>query len=309
MIHYYLRTIHDERLRKIPEYQVGCLIYCEEPTADNLNFLKNKFSLNESLLQDALDIYELPRIEEDDGKVYIFLRASTLNNGSDEKRNFTLPILIVISNEFLLFFSKEKVDFLKSFLKEDKLIFTTQRTRLLFKIISKIIEIFHQNLLKVNKDIKRVIFDRNIEEEEIKQLIKYEFIVEDFLNNLIGIRLVIESLLEKRYLNLFLADKKLIEDLKLDIRQLEEMAKSSVKNIVNIREGHEIIFTNVVNKTIKILTAYTIIVSIPTIIASFYGMNVKLPLGDYPPSFFIILMFSFLLMGILYFIFKLKKWL
>jgi magnesium transporter len=60
---------------------------------------------------------------------------------------------------------------------------------------------------------------------------------------------------------------------------------------------------------IKILTAYTIVVSIPTILASLYGMNVKLPLAEKDSAFFIVLFLSFILMGFTALIFKWKKWL
>jgi Mg2+ and Co2+ transporter CorA len=76
MISYYLRTIQDRVLREIPEFAKGCLIYCREPEESELEFLKNKFLLSEDLLNDALDPYEIPRVEKEQDKVYIFLRAS-----------------------------------------------------------------------------------------------------------------------------------------------------------------------------------------------------------------------------------------
>jgi Mg2+ and Co2+ transporter CorA len=122
MISYYLRTIQDRVLREIPEFVKGCLIYCREPKEEELEFLKNKFLLNEDLLNDALDPYEIPRVEKEQDKVYIFLRAPLV-----EKEGIsTFPILVVIGSEFFLLFSQRKFSFLEEFLKKEKqLIFTT----------------------------------------------------------------------------------------------------------------------------------------------------------------------------------------
>jgi Mg2+ and Co2+ transporter CorA len=72
MISYYLRTIQDRVLREIPEFVKGCLIYCKEPKEEELEFLKNKFKINENLLKDALDQYEIPRIEKVCMEKFIF---------------------------------------------------------------------------------------------------------------------------------------------------------------------------------------------------------------------------------------------
>jgi magnesium transporter len=124
---------------------------------------------------------------------------------------------------------------------------------------------------------------------------------------LVSTKVLVTALLQKQHIEFFPTDKELIEDLLVDINQLEEISKSSVKNLVNLREGHEIIFTNIVNKVIKILTAYTILVSIPTILASLYGMNVELPLREHKFAFFIVLFLSFILMAFVALIFRWKK--
>jgi len=307
MIFYYLRTIQDRVLREIPEFARGCLIYCQEPKEEELEFLKNKFALNENLLKDALDPYEIPRIEEVEGKVYIFLRAPLKENG----RIFTTPLLIVVSQEFFLLLSQNKFPFLEEFLKKEKyLIFTTQKTKFFLQILSKICEAFKSTIIFINKEIKRAVFEiKKIEDEEIKEFIRFEVILQDFMSTLVSTKVVLAAILQKQYLELFPADKELIDDLVLEIDQLEEISKSSVKNIVDLREGHEIIFTNMVNKVIKILTAYTILVSIPTILASLYGMNVDLPFGEHKFAFFIVLFLSLVLMFLVALFFKWKKWL
>jgi magnesium transporter len=117
------------------------------------------------------------------------------------------------------------------------------------------------------------------------------------------------SILKQKYLKLFKEDKELIEDVFLKAEQLEDIVNTSLKNINNIRSGYESIFTNNVNKILKMLTFFTILLSIPTAITGFFGMNLKLPFESNPFAYIFVILFSFISMLILFIIFKIKKWL
>ena len=93
------------------------------------------------------------------------------------------------------------------------------------------------------------------------------------------------------------------------IRILLTHPGAELKSIQSIRNAHQIIFNNDLNKTIKLLTSFTIIMTIPTIIASLYGMNISLPLSDHPVAFGIIMLiiFGLSILGIV--IFRLLRWL
>ena len=95
----------------------------------------------------------------------------------------------------------------------------------------------------------------------------------------------------------------------IGIKQSEDICMVSVKSIRSLREAYQILFTNDVNKTIKILTAITIIFTIPTIIASIYGMNINLPLQHSPWAFLIIMNITLVLSLACVYLFVRKKWL
>ena len=306
MIQFYLRTIRDDYPKLISEFQTGCLILVSEPTEGEINLLKEKFLLEDDLIQDALDPYEIPRMELKDSLVYIFLRLPI----KKENELTTFPILVTISKDFFLIFTKEKINFFDEFIQDKEYFYTTQRTKLFIQLLSKIIDLYNLYILQINKEVKSFGLDlRKINESHIKQFVYFEIILQDFLNTLLPTKYLFSNILSKGYLELFPKDKDLIEDLILKIEQLEDIAKTSIKNIVHIREAYEIILTNNVNRAIKFLTALTIIVSIPSIIAGFYGMNVNLPLGGHPLAFWLILFLSFLFMIIIFLIFWRKNWL
>jgi len=91
-----------------------------------------------------------------------------------------------------------------------------------------------------------------------------------------------------RYIDLSEKDHDVLQDTLFAISQSEELCRVNVKSIRSLRDSYQIIFTNDVSKTIKRLTAITIIISIPTMIASIYGMNIVLPLRENPNAFLII---------------------
>ena len=90
-------------------------------------------------------------------------------------------------------------------------------------------------------------------------------------------RNLLETMASGRYMNFYEQDLDLLEDLMIAMHQSEDVCSVNIKSIRSLRDSYHIIFTNDVNRTIKLLTALTIILSIPMIIVSVYGMNVALP--------------------------------
>jgi len=306
MINFYYRSIQDLNLTKITKFRKGCLIVCFEPEEDELKFLKEDLKLNEILINDGLDPYEIPRIEKENELIYIFLRAPIFKL----RDVFTTTLLVVISNNFFLILSKSKIDFLERFILENKNnIITTQKTRLFIQILYEIYENFNSLILKINKEVRRIAFGTSrVEDEEIKRLIRYEIILNDFLDAFLATKVVFNSILKQEYLKLFNPDRELIEDLVLKAQQLEEISNANIRNIANIREGYESIFTNTVNKVLKLLTFFTILLAIPTMITSFFGMNLNLPLANNPSAYLLVILVSVFSTVVLFIIFKLKKW-
>jgi magnesium transporter len=308
MIRFYYRSIQSNTLKRIKNFRNGSFIYVFTPSENDFYFLKENFNLDESLLKDGLDPYEISRIEQKNNKVYIFLRAPFLKA---KEEFFTTTLLIIISDNFFVIFSKEKNFIIDKFIiKNKKNIITTQRTKLFIQILSEIYEYFNYLILKINKEVRKMAFEvSDVSEKEIKKLIRLEIILRDFYDALILDNVIFNAILKKGYLSLFQEDKELIEDLFLKAEQLEDIVSTILKNISNIRLGYESIFANYVNKILKILTFFTILLAIPTVITGFYGMNLKLPFESNPYSYVFVIFISLFLMIALFLIFKFKKWL
>ncbi|MBM3199207.1 MAG: hypothetical protein FJZ58_08180, partial [Chlamydiae bacterium] len=104
-------------------------------------------------------------------------------------------------------------------------------------------------------------------------------------------------------------DQDLLENLLNASIQSEDLCSTNLRSIRSLRDSYQIIFTNQLNKTIRLLTALTIILSFPTMIASLYGMNVQLPISHSPYAFLFILFFILIAALTTYYIFQRKRWL
>jgi magnesium transporter len=123
------------------------------------------------------------------------------------------------------------------------------------------------------------------------------------LNNLLG------PTLTGKFLELYENDKDLIEDLILSNGQLIDLCQANLKNIVNIREAYSTIVANNLNRTMKFLTSITVILTVPMIVGSLWGMNIPLPLANYSGAFPIMTLGVLAVSIILLIIFSKKKWL
>ena len=126
MIKFFFRDIKTKRPRDLEDFKAGSWVYVESPSSKEIKFLKDKFDLEEGLLRDAVDIYEVPRFEVEKGKNYIFTRfaywqspkiqlSAMATNGSRVESTFisTEPLLIVMTNDFLMTISLSPLPFLK----------------------------------------------------------------------------------------------------------------------------------------------------------------------------------------------------
>lgn len=283
MITIYHKTVKDTTPKVLENFKTGVWIDVIDPSDIELSRLANELSLEHDLLKDALDIYEVPRLEKEDGIVYVFTRVPYQD---DNKRVLTIPMLVVLGTNFVLTLSREAVPAIDK-LREAKVSFsTTQKTKLFLQIFSEINSAYTSFLTFISRRVRSLSSQiEQITNREISQFVSYEAVLNDFLGALIPTNSILNMLLSRKTIALYEGDVDLVEDLVLGSGQLIELAKSNLKNIVNIREAYATILTNNLNQVLKLLTSLTIILTVPMIISSFYGMNVTLPFADSPFAF------------------------
>lgn len=304
MINYYQRSIKDSKIKDLQVYQPGSLILVSSPSELELNELADKFKLERDLLSDALDPYEVPRMEIENNAVYAFVRIPS----EDGRRTSTLPLLLIVSAGFLMLVAQKDLDFLFKDLRKRADFFTTQRTKCFLQIFGEIQADYHQALTRINKKINYFSLNTGkISDQDIANFVNFEIILNEFLSALVPIRHILSNTSSGKTLNFYHDDEEMLEDLRLHNDQLIERCKSNLTNSINLRQAYEVISTNRLNRTMKLLTAMTVILALPTMVTSFYGMNVGLPFSGSPYVFWGILGVVMGLIGLLLIIFRGRK--
>lgn len=306
MITYYFSTKKGSGLETLDQFRAGAWVHVERPNEEELIELAKVFSLEEDLLRDALDPYEVPRIELDNGTTYVYTRVPVRENNSVS----TIPILLVITSECVLTITQKKLALWDRFTEEKVEFYTAQKTQFFFQIFSEITRTFNRFVTDIRKNIQRSTETfGTITNREIVQFVRYENALNGFLSALQPTNVALTNLLTGKYITLYEDDKDLVEDIFLLNGQLIESCKTNLRTIVNIRDAYSTIMTNNLNRVIKLLTVLTIVLTIPTMIASFFGMNVPLPGALSVISFPIILGGALLVSAAVLLVFYYKDWL
>jgi magnesium transporter len=306
MIKYYQRNATDHKLKKLNEFQKGILIYVSDPSDEEIEFISKKFNLEDGLIMDALDPYESPRMEIKNGVVYIFARVPEQKGGA--RQISTYPLMFAIAKDFLMIVSRENPDFLISLIDKHRSYYTNQKTQLFLRLFSEIEDMYNSFLNKINKRINYFSLNvGNFKDQDIVNFVSYEVMLNEFINALLPLRHVLSNIISGKTLELLVDDHELVEDLRLNNEQLIERSKSNLTNIVNIRQAHEVISTNRLNRVMKVLTVSTVILALPTMITSFYGMNVRLPYGNNLNAYWGIIVAIFVSIAFLLFALRKKR--
>lgn len=305
MISIIKKTVQHSEIKKLRKTESGCWIHIEEPTDKEKAKAIKDFGLDEGLVTDALDPFEVPRIELENEDIYIYTRIP-YERGTQV---VTTPLLIVYRKNSIITIARKPLSFFDKMTATTYDLITTQKTKLVLQIFDEINTTYNNFLMRISKTVRSTSVDiENIDNKDIIRLLKYESTLNDFMGALAPMNVILENILSGKFLQVFEQDKDLVEDLSLANTQLIELAKATLKNMVNIREVYSTIMTNNLNRVIKLLTALTIILTIPTIVGSLYGMNVKLPLAENPWAFWEIIGGTTVVILLTFYIFVRKKW-
>lgn len=307
MIKYYFRTIKDESLKEIPEFRTGTWIHAIEPSEAELAELFDKLALDEDLIEDAQDFFEVPRFERTGGATFFFTRYPFNEKREDTD---TAPLLVVIGESFVLTVVQREIPQFKAILSGKEEVHTTQKTKLFIQMMQTITESFEKQLVILRRNVhKERAKLRRIGNREIEKFVTYEHKLNDMIAAIVPTNTALNKILKGNHIPMYPEDIEFMEDLIIDNTQLIESARSVLNTIQNVRSATEAILANNLNTTIKTLTVLTILLTIPTIVASLFGMNVQLPLSDTPHAFWIVVGIIVASVSSVVWYFKKNQWL
>lgn len=308
MITVYYSKARERALQLLDSPRTGSWIAVTNPSDEELDKLATDFGLDRDNLADAIDPYEAPRVEIEDKFVYIFTRYC-YPEGLDIA---TEPLLIISTDEHLITIQRTETDILARLTNDVIEFVTTQKTKTLLQILGEINLSYSKQLNRVSKRILQLrgrMRSGDLTKREFIGIIELEEDLNEFLSALQPQALLMNSLLNGKYLKLYEQDKDIIEDIERSTGEVIEQLRGRLRTLGNMRAAYDAIATTNLNATFKRLTSIAIFLTIPTIVGGLWGMNVPVPLENVKYAFWIVLgIVGTLIAGAIWF-FDRKKWL
>jgi len=186
---------------------------------------------------------------------------------------------------------------------------TTQKAKFFILMVEALTQAYDSELIKLRKAVqKERVRLTKIGMKGIERLVQYESRLNSMVDALVPTNAWLQQVPKGNYMQLFADDIDDMEDIIIANNQVVNQARSILKTIQNMRGGIEAIMTSRLNNSLSILTVLTILLTVPLVIASFYGMNITLPLQQSPFAFFYILAANGVILAILIWFFQKKGW-
>jgi len=305
MITYY-KTIKG-RLQEIEHVEKDCWVNVVEPSSSEIEFLSQKLLVDPDLLIDPLGADESPRVEQHKNCMLIVSRIPLELGDEDELPYKTLPLGIIFKRDLIVTVCSKQTEVIQAFVEERIRNFNTaNRERMLLQVFLKSSVLFLRYLKNINNkaDEIQAILHKATRNSELLQLLNFEKSLVYFNTSLKSNELMMMRLQQHNVMSdLKENERELIDDVIIETKQAIEMAKIYSNILGNMMGAHSSIISNNLNITIRFLTSVTIILSLPILVASLYGMNVRVPFEDNPHAFWIVMFIALLLsaIGVLYF--------
>lgn len=286
MLQYLRSTTKNLEIAAQDSLSVGTWIRADRPNESEQQTLV-QLGIDEDILLDALDPHEVPRVETEDGWTYFITR---LPDTDDEFNDFTTPILFALGDKHIATISRDSLGRLWQPFIDRTNAPTTQKTKFFILMMEAIVRQYQTRVAKINREMRAATNDvRNLRARDIAVLAEYERKLNDYLDALQPTNTSIEKLLGGRLLTLYEDDHDLVEDLSIDLEQLMSRCKSLLRTITNVRDSYRAVIDTKLNETVRILTVITLALTIPTMMAGLYGMNVELPGEHWPHTFWAVI--------------------
>ena len=302
MLKIYNTDIETNEFRELKEFKKGSWINLVNPSENEIKKVCESVHIQEDFIRDALDFEEKARIdhEEDDDTTLFVVDVPITENGEEGEVIYsTLPLgMIVVRDDFFITVSLRKNKIIESFEKRKIKNFQTyKKTRFIFQILYLNSSFYLSYLKQINKEteVAEYILKNSMRNKELLKMLTLEKGLVYFTTSLKSNELVMEKTLRGKIIKLYEEDEEILEDAITENRQAIEMAQI-YNNILNgTMDAYASIISNNMNGVMKTLTSITIILAVPTMISSFWGMNVNLPLQNNPLGFIVMISISIIL--------------
>lgn len=291
-------------------WQPNCWINIECPDAADFHFLQEQLKVPQSFLNDIADTDERPRTETEGNWLLTILRIPVQNAQSSIPYT-TVPIGIITNNEIIVSVCYHNTDLLPDFIEHTrrKGIEVRNKLDLILRLIYSSAVWFLKYLKQINLDISAAEkeLERSIRNEDLLRLMRLQKTLVYFNTSIRGNEVMIGKL-QSIFQDTDFLDKELVEDVIIELKQAFNTVNIYSDILTGTMDAFASIISNNVNAIMKRMTSLSITLMIPTLIASFYGMNVDIHLEEMPYAFALIILCSVVLSTLAFIVFRKIKW-
>ncbi len=295
--------------KKVDQWQDGCWINVCDPNQDDFNYLE-EMGVPDSFISDIRDPNERPRVEKDDDWMLTIMRIPR-ETGDVDIPFSTVPLGVITNGNLVIVLC-----YFKNIVTHDFIQYNTAKGNAINNKFALILRLIMSSAVWFLKFLKQINININNTEDGLERRLRNDDLLK--LRNLqkslvyfnTGIRgnEALITRLRTIYISSEMLDMEMVEDVHIELQQAQNMVSIYSNILTGTMEAFGTIISNNLNLIMKRMTSITIILQVPTLIASLYGMNVKLPLDHAPWAFIAILLLSITLSCAAFFVFKRIKW-
>ncbi len=281
MIKYY--KTENNSIVEIDAAEPGCWVSVIAPDEHEISRIISDFELDAGFVRSALDEEESARIETEDDQTLVIIDYPIAEKSPEEENMnyYTMPMGIILTNSYVVTISLRDNTIISEMTSGVvKNLQTHLKTRFILMMLLRIAARYLQYLKQIDKISYHTEknLHKSMKNEELIQMLGLEKSLVYFSTSLKSNEVVLEKILRGRIIKLYEEDQDLLEDVLIEIKQAIEMANIYSSILSGMMDAFASVISNNVNVVMKRLTIITIIMAIPTIIFSYYGMN----MGVYP---------------------------
>ena len=299
MTNYYISK--NDIFQKIEAHEDGCWVDMVSPNEYEIENVAKTYNIEIDALKAALDIDERSRIETDPNYSMILVNTPTIVEENEKIIYDTIPLSIFITKEAVITVCGEVSPILKQF-KEHKVrdFYTFMKSRFILQILYRNALQYLQYLRDIDRKSGEVEdkLHKSTQNHELIELLNLEKSLVYFTTALRSNEVVLEKLFRSDIVKKYPEDSDLLDDVIVENKQAIEMANIYSGILSGMMDAFASVISNNLNIVMKLLAIITIVMAIPTMIFSAYGMNVNtvgMPFSGSPYGFLIIVSMSVVL--------------
>jgi magnesium transporter len=298
-------------LAEVSQPEPGCWINVVSPTADEVAELR-VLGIPADYLAYPLDPDERARSEREDGDLLIILRIPHYQGEGADIPYITMPLGIILTPDYLVTLVRAEDELVEELASgRVRGLETAKRVRFVLRVLLQTSSRYLSHLRQMTRVIDSLEdeLQESTRNREVLELLKYQKSLTYFTTALRSNELMMERLQRSQWFAAYPDDEDLLEDVITENRQAIEMTNTTSNILSSMMDAFASIISNNLNRVMKVLASITIVVSLPTMVASFFGMNVGLPFEGHRWAFLAILGISLVISCASVYVFWRRDWL